>query len=282
MMLVIALAAALTSLSLAALWAGRRAADYRAIAETGSHVASVLAIAGGAWWFIYTTQFKPRVQFDVDCRFSRLRHNSERLIAEIQLVFENKGFVEHRLWNLNVSVHALESEQSLVSKETTRELKFAKRLLPRVQLVPKKYGYYFVRPGVRQVISHIIDIPEYSSAICLTASFEYNQNRFDLRLMSSLNDIGGIPTEGKNLVIVAAVNNVLHFRFFDSNGKVAVDTDETRLTEQGQQIEDFRRRFERLRPPHKLTRRDKGRVVSAVTSIVGYTGDYPHTVAPGV
>ena len=36
--------------------------------------------------------------------------------------------------------------------------------------------------------------------------------RFDLRLMSSLNDVSGIPTEGKNLIIVAAVNNVLHFR----------------------------------------------------------------------
>ncbi len=32
---------------------------------------------------------------------------------------------------------------------------------------------------------------------------------FDLRLMSSLNDVSGIPTEGKSLIIVAAVNNLL-------------------------------------------------------------------------
>ena len=57
-------------------------------------------------------------------------------------------------------------------------------------------------------------------------------NGCDLRLMSSLNNVSGIPTEGKNLIIVAAVNNVLHFRIFDGDGKVIVDTDEKRMTEQ--------------------------------------------------
>ena len=94
---------------------------------------------------------------------------------------------------------------------------------------------------------------------------------FDLRLMSSLNDVSGIPTEGKNLIIVAAVNNVLHFRIFDGDGKVVVDTDEKRLTEQARQIEDLRKQLESLWPPHELTRSDKGRVITAVTSIVGHT-----------
>ena len=50
---------------------------------------------------------------------------------------------------------------------------------------------------------------------------------FDLRLMSAvLNDVSGILTEGKDLIIVAAVNHVLHFRIFDGDGKVVVDTDE--------------------------------------------------------
>ena len=94
---------------------------------------------------------------------------------------------------------------------------------------------------------------------------------FDLRLMSSLNDVRGIPTEGKNLIIVAAVNNVLHFRVFDDDGKVVVDTDEKRLTEQARQIEDLRKQLESLWPPHELTRSDKDRVITAVTSIVGHT-----------
>ena len=94
---------------------------------------------------------------------------------------------------------------------------------------------------------------------------------FDLRLMSSLNDVRGIPTKGKDLIIVAEVNNVLHFRIFDGDGKVVVDTDEQRLTEQARQIKDLRKQLESLWPPHKLTGSDKGRVVTAVTSIVGHT-----------
>ena len=94
---------------------------------------------------------------------------------------------------------------------------------------------------------------------------------FDLRLMFSLNDVSGIPTEGKNLIIVAAVNHVLHFRIFGGDGKVVVDTDETRLPEQARQIEDLRKQLESLWPLHEITRSDTGWVVTAVTSIVGHT-----------
>ncbi len=126
--------------------------------------------------FIYTTQFKPRLQFDLDCHFVALR-NSEQLLAEIQFIFENKGFVEHRLWNLNASVHAIKSEQNLTARRITHETEFDERLLPAVQLVPKQYGYYFVRPGVRQIITHTIAIPASVSAIRITASFDYGKDK---------------------------------------------------------------------------------------------------------
>lgn len=95
--------------------------------------------------------------------------------------------------------------------------------------------------------------------------------RFDLRLMSSLNGVSGVPTEGKNLIIVAAVNNVLHFRIFGGDGKVMVDTDEKRLAEQARQIKDLRKQLKSLWPPHEMTSSDKSRVITAVTSIVGHT-----------
>ena len=78
--------------------------------------------------------------------------------------------------------------------------------------------------------------------------------RFDLKLKRSLNDVSGIPKEDeKNLIIVADVNHVLHFRIFDGDGKVVVNTDEKslikqardekRLTEQAQRIKNLRARF---------------------------------------
>ena len=101
--------------------------------------------------------------------------------------------------------------------------------------------------------------------------YDFRATGFDLRLMSSLNDVSGIPTEGKNLIVVAAVNNVLHFRSFDGDGKVVVDTDEKRLTEQARKVEDLRKQLERLWPTHELTRSEKARVFTAVTSVVGHT-----------
>ena len=97
----------------------------------------------------------------------------------------------------------------------------------------------------------------------------------DLRLMSSLNDVSGIPTVGQNLILVAAVNNVLHFRLFDADGKMVVDTDEKNLTGQTRQIEDLRKELQRLWPPHPFTKvlfvGHRERVITAVTSIVGHT-----------
>jgi hypothetical protein len=93
---------------------------------------------------------------------------------------------------------------------------------------------------------------------------------FDLRLMPSLNDEGGIPREGKDLIVVAAVNNVLHFRNFGHDGKALVDTDEKRLAERARQVDDLREQLEGLWPPHELTWGEKARVLTAVTSIVGH------------
>ncbi|MGO9920654.1 MAG: efflux RND transporter permease subunit [Isosphaeraceae bacterium] len=91
----------------------------------------------------------------------------------------------------------------------------------------------------------------------------------DVRLMSSLKDKSEIPTEGKDLIIVADVDHVLHFRTFDIDGKLVVDTDEKRLTGYAWQIEDLRSQLAGLWPPHELIGSEKIRLSPAVTSIVG-------------
>jgi Leucine-rich repeat (LRR) protein len=105
---------------------------------------------------------------------------------------------------------------------------------------------------------------------------------FDLRLMPSVNDISDIPRIGKNLIVVASVRDVLHFRIFAVDGKVAVDTDETRLTGQAQPIKDLRKQLQSLWPPHQRTQSENDRVISAVTSIVGHTTQLEALKAAGV
>jgi Protein kinase domain len=98
--------------------------------------------------------------------------------------------------------------------------------------------------------------------------------KYDLRLVPSVKDERNAPTGGKdliNLIIVAAVDNVLHFRMFDGDGKLVVDTDEKRLTGQAGQIENLRNRLVGLWPPHQLTGFEKDQVIVVIASIIGHT-----------
>jgi cellulose synthase operon protein C len=93
----------------------------------------------------------------------------------------------------------------------------------------------------------------------------------ELRVISALKDSSEIPAKGKNLIVVAALNNVLHFRIFDAEGKVTTDTDETKLKDQSQQVEALRKRLESL-STHRaadLTKSNKDSIIAAVASIVG-------------
>ena len=91
----------------------------------------------------------------------------------------------------------------------------------------------------------------------------------DLQLITSVRDVGSMPSSGKNLVVVADVAGVLHFRIFDEEGKVVADTDEKGLTGKARQVEDLRKQIERLGPAHEPTEGDKVLIVDAVTSILG-------------
>jgi hypothetical protein len=97
--------------------------------------------------------------------------------------------------------------------------------------------------------------------------------------MPSVKGVSDIPAVGKNLVVLAAVGQVLHFRAFDRDGKMVVDTDEKGLPERARQIADLRRRLESLWPSRELTKSEKARVIAEIMPIVGYTPEEPKTNA---
>jgi hypothetical protein len=74
---------------------------------------------------------------------------------------------------LTVSVHSLKSEQELEIKSETGELQFHRRILAKTNIPPPLGEYYFIRPGIRQVITHIVPINAHPSLIRVTAGFYY-------------------------------------------------------------------------------------------------------------
>ena len=146
---------------------------FRNWVQLASGIGSLFALAAAAFWFFRTSKAKQRIQFDLDCRIYPLANNLAQKVAEIQFCFENKGFVEHRIYNLTVSVHALDSDLDLATKDKTGELQFHRRILGKTQLVPPIGKYYFIRPGIRQVVTHIVPIEARDSVIRVTAGFYY-------------------------------------------------------------------------------------------------------------
>ena len=99
---------------------------------------------------------------------------------------------------------------------------------------------------------------------------------YDVRLIPSAKEVSELPATGKDLIIVAAVDNVLHFRMFDGDGKFAVDSDERKLTRQSRQIDELRTRLVNLGPVRELTEIEKDQITAAVASIVGVSPRLEH------
>jgi hypothetical protein len=103
--------------------------------------------------------------------------------------------------------------------------------------------------------------------------YVYLAQPFNLRLVASPDQWSGIPDFGKNLVVVADVHDALKFRVFDSDGRLVVDTEEAKLTKHARQIVALKEHLKDAWPPHNLTEGETDQIITAVTSIVGYTID---------
>ena len=95
---------------------------------------------------------------------------------------------------------------------------------------------------------------------------------YDLRLMSPVNDAGGIPAAGRGLIHRGRSERRAPFPHLrPCKAEAAVDIDETKPTTQAGPIEDLRKQLQGLWPTHVLTKEETAVVIAAVTSIVGGT-----------
>ena len=152
------------------------AEPYKSWAQIASNISSVGLILGGLIWFLGSRKYRRRIQFDLDCHVYELDNESDKMVAEVELIFENKGFIDHHIRDLTVSIHSLSPQAPFEVNDKTGELDFPDVLLKRTPIVPPKYEFYFIRPGVRQVITHIVPIIGRSSMIRITAGFNYDRH----------------------------------------------------------------------------------------------------------
>ena len=89
----------------------------------------------------------------------------------------------------------------------------------------------------------------------------------DLQLMSSVND-GGVTPAANSVIVVPIGDHPNHFRIFDSDGDMIVDTAAPRRTKRAPEIERLRNQLAILWPLHDLTADEKHRVIAAISAVI--------------
>ena len=141
-------------------------------------------------------------------------------------------------------------------------------------VTPYAINGYFENEG------HIAHVIRLGGPETLTASAPWDVTgllaggSLDLQLMAPVTDPKTIPTEGKDLVIVADIivaggPNVLHFRIFDAAGNQVVDTDVTQSPTSAP-LAKLINRLKELWSLPQLTADVKVSIVTLVTKIVGW------------
>jgi hypothetical protein len=87
--------------------------------------------------------------------------------------------------------------------------------------------------------------------------------RCELRLMPAVKDVADIPTRGKNLIIIADVDDGLSFRMFDADGRRVLKDDDAWY------IDGLKTDLADLWPPHELTEDDKRWLIASALSVIG-------------
>ena len=97
---------------------------------------------------------------------------------------------------------------------------------------------------------------------------EYNLSWDEVRL-TLIDDGSDLPAKGKNLLVVAGADTVLHFRLFDNDGNMVVDTDETMVPDRAGSIADLKKVLRNLWPGHEKTEEENCRIITSAAAVIG-------------
>lgn len=119
---------------------------------------------------------RQRIEFDIDLKSLGIR-NSDRII-EIGALAENKGNVEQKFESMLLRIRGINKDTTLEELDKYKpRLKFPIDSKENWEMIPKKYGYFFVRPGVKQRFPIVMKIPSDWTHILIKISFKYKGSK---------------------------------------------------------------------------------------------------------
>ncbi|MDD5323349.1 MAG: hypothetical protein PHD43_22605 [Methylococcales bacterium] len=171
----------------------------------------IAALLGGGWGvykFVQYRELKQRIQLEIDAQLYKLT-SSEQTEAftwdrqgnrvtvpvqprthavEILLKFTNKGFTRMRLFNIQIGINTMRSQNEARFDPEDGHLHLT-RIFTSGNLVPvfrvkdkpvEDTSFYYIEPGVEQTVSYLTLITEPRELVQIYAKFSFEQKRLFL------------------------------------------------------------------------------------------------------
>lgn len=137
-------------------------------------------------------RYQPHIEFKIDCQFFGSREN--QFLINFLLIADNRGHVLHRFPKIKLRVRGIKNEEPFEYWEGREpRARFPHKILD-VDVVPPKYNFIFVEPGVAQRINYPSIVSADYSFLVARAEFHY-----DKFTPHSVEDVFTVPLHRGNL-----------------------------------------------------------------------------------
>ncbi len=135
-----------------------------------------LAILVGGWWalylFIRQRENKPRVEMRAEIVFHK--KIGDWWIVELITYVENKGKVQHKMFNLDFDLASINSGDKVgIAQEFGNQALFPNEIA-RGSFKRKDMEYFFIEPGVKGKYTYVARVPANAEVLLLHTYFEYD------------------------------------------------------------------------------------------------------------
>jgi hypothetical protein len=144
---------------------------FKIIASAATSIALLVAAVWASFKFIRQRENHPLIDFTADITFHKKL--GDWWIVELIAFIENKGKVQHRVKDFDFDLASLSgSDEVITSEEFGGQVHFP-HLISKGSFRPKKYGEFFIEPGLKNKYSYITRVPVGAQVVILHTWFEY-------------------------------------------------------------------------------------------------------------
>ena len=149
--------------------------ESKSVLEVIQSIMTCVGIFVGGLWvlYLYLTQREnqPRIEFSADIIFHK--KIGDWWIVELLAYVENKGKIQHKLYNLDFELSSIEvNDEVNLAPTYNNQVHFPTEIV-KGSYLGKGIEYFFIEPGVKSKYSYIARVSAKAEAVIFHTKFKY-------------------------------------------------------------------------------------------------------------